>query len=55
MDAVDVAIRMEALIADVTEIFEVGGGVEDAEAQEVMWRRTMMTKISLMVPRIFVC
>ena len=47
---VDVATRMEALIAGKVEILEVVGEVEDAEAQEVMWRCTMMTRISLMVP-----
>jgi hypothetical protein len=36
MDA-DVATLMVALIADVEEILEVVGEVEDAEAQEVMW------------------
>lgn len=50
---VDVAIRMEALIADA--ILEVVGEAEDAEAQGVMWQCTVMTGISLLVPWISVC
>jgi hypothetical protein len=41
---VDVATRMEALIVD-----EVVGEAEDAGTQ-VMWRHTMMTGISLLIP-----
>lgn len=51
---VDVATRMDPLIVDVVEIIEVVGEAEaeseDAEAQEVMWRRMTMTGSSLMVP-----
>lgn len=42
---VDVAIRMEAMIADVVEVM---GEAEDAEAQ-VMLRYTMTMGISLLI------
>jgi hypothetical protein len=42
---VDVALRMEAMIADVVEVM---GEAEDAEVQ-VMWRYTMTMGISLLM------
>jgi hypothetical protein len=46
---VDVATRMEALIADVVEILEVVAEAEDARTQ-VMWRSTMTMGNSLLIP-----
>jgi hypothetical protein len=46
---VDVATRMEAMIADVVEILEVVGEAEDAGTQ-VMGRYTMAMGNSLLIP-----